>query len=321
MKIAELKQLLIDHKIYNHENEKNFITKCIFCGDHPNLSKQKHLYISKDPEVPLYRCFFCNTSGTIYKLVFSLTGSKKETEKIITKQELFESSKNLNNIQLNAKTKNVRLPDLEIDNFSNKIKYLESRLSKGFDINILKQNIVFDIKQFIEINKIDSDPKFIDFLHNNMIGFLTKHQSMLICRNIDSKSKFKFHKLVIQNIDTNLLDYISFDMNESSNTIVLSEGIFDILNPISQDIMRLNNDVLLYASGQSFCYEAMLKSICFDKSLYNGVNVIIYSDSDKPKYCYNKFIRNTKHIIGSLKIYYNKNKKDFGMNPIIPVSI
>ena len=87
---------------------------------------------------------------------------------------------------------------------------------------------------------------------------------------------------------------------------------------MNHNILNLKNEAYMFASGQSFSYESLLKSVCFDESLYK-VNVIILSDVDKEPYKYTKFIKNTEHIIDTLKIYYNKDRKDFGTFPISPV--
>jgi len=324
-KILRDNKILIDHK----ESSKNLVAICPFCGDHPNPSKRGHLYISKDKNYPIYHCFINNCVGNIHKLVKSITGSTKIANDVITKKEISNTIKtNLSTSNIKSNNNNnvnkLKLPKIEKDKFLDKIEYIKMRSCNKLDMNFFS-NLIFDVKEFLKLNPNinmihEESDKFKDFLQSNFVGFLSRNQSLLIFRNIDKNDKFKFKKYVLSNNKFDMIDYMHFENNLDSNTVVLSEGIFDIIGEMSNDTLKQFDKTLLYASGQSFSYESLLKSICFDYNLYK-VNVIILSDNDKPGYKYKKFIRNTKHIVNKLKIYYNKDKKDFGMFPIQPIQL
>ena len=63
-------------------------------------------------------------------------------------------------------------------------------------------------------------------------------------------------------------------------------------------------------SGCTFSYAELLKSVCYDKSVYQG-DIYILSDSDKQHYHYKKFLRNS-FTASSVNIVYNRFGKDFG---------
>ena len=327
MNKENLINILKEKKLYiRTHSDKNIISICPICGDHPNPRKKGHLYISLDPSKPIYHCFYGNCVGTIRKLMLELTGSHKITDSVITKKEISENIKKSKIVKKTTNKTNIKIPELSLESFPTKTEYIKKRINTNIiNIDLFKNNLIFDLKHFIKINPNiktfqNEDPSFVDKLHNKFIGFMGNNQSLLIFRNIDNNDYFKFKKYIIQEYKYNLMDYIKFNgLNKDSNLIVLSEGVFDILGLLSCNILNLFKSAKLFASGQSFSYESLLKSVCFDESLYSKVDVIILSDSDKNYYCYNKFIKNTKHIVNSLKIYYNKNKKDFGTFPIEPI--
>ena len=86
------------------------------------------------------------------------------------------------------------------------------------------------------------------------------------------------------------------------------------------DSLKIKKDVRIYAAGNSFSYQSLLKSVCFDDNLFR-CNVIILSDSDKAPYEYSKYKQENFHILNSTKIYYNSSGKDFGIFPQKPVEI
>jgi hypothetical protein len=329
MNVDLIREIVKEKDIYVKENDKNIFCKCVFCQEHKTISKQDHLRISKNPELPIYHCFLCNKSNSIRELIYYLTHSDEIAEQVLPKSELKQLSDNLKIIKSKQlKFKDIKIPELEpdLDSFPSKLEYIKNRLCTenidNYTFNLLKNNLIFNIRELINLNPgilFNEKTSLINKLQEQFVGFISHNKSKIFFRNINRNDNFKFFKYEIQNNNYNLLDYVSFKTNNTkSNTIVLSEGIFNILACITHNILNLNNESYLFASCQSFSYESALKSICFDESLYK-VNVVILSDLDKEFYCYNKFINNTQHIVENLKLYYNKNKKDFGTFPICPI--
>jgi hypothetical protein len=143
---------------------------------------------------------------------------------------------------------------------------------------------------------------------------MTKHQNALILRNIDENSEFRYFKLKIQN--SKFLDYYQlYGHDPNSNTIVLAEGIFDIMTENIFDNLNINKSTRLFASALSSKYDSLLKSVVFHEQIFTP-NVIILSDNGIDLNYYKKLKKYNNHIINKLEIYYNKIGKDFNDTPI-----
>lgn len=294
----------------------NIITKCPVCLDR-HLKEGKdhyHLYISL--EAPIFNCFQsgCNTKGVIGKLIKYIEG-KDTSEKFVNKEEIKKYEK-LKVSSTRTKKEKIKLqfPDLKTSSFPNKTFYLKKRL-KFQDVNLHNiYGLIFDINEFLHINNIVGDMKLNrlkDFLHNNFIGFVTRNNTSIIFRNIDYKSSFRYYKYKISN--SNFMDYYCINNinSDNKNTIVLSEGIFDIFCEYLFDSTDNKKNTRLYASSNSDRYQSIIKSIIFDEQLFRP-DVKILSDQFVDLDFYKKIKYFNKHIINTLTVYYNKAGKDFG---------
>tara|TARA_Y100000310_G_scaffold342450_1_gene445768 strand:- start:3399 stop:4421 length:1023 start_codon:yes stop_codon:yes gene_type:complete len=320
MDVKKLKELFIEHKLFVKESNSNFILRCIYCGDHKNESKQGHLYVSKNKDKQLYHCFYCEAKGQILKLVKDLFGNNKKVIKELNLSS-FKIKKNSIQTTKNGNGRNHRyiLPKIDFESFLKKRQYMKFRAGRNPEE---VENLIFNFHEFFNINSLtDVKTKYIsnlmfDELHNKFIGFLTRNHTKLICRRINDDSEFKFMKFDLQPDKFNMLDYYYIRGNDpTSNIIVLTEGPFNILKEYVNDTLKLKNQVRLYASGQSFSYSALLKSICFDEHLFKP-KVVILSDRDKHITSYDRFKKENKHIIKNLQIFYNRNGKDFGCTEV-----
>jgi hypothetical protein len=157
------------------------------------------------------------------------------------------------------------------------------------------------------------------FLHNNFVGFLTDHGSMVIFRNVDHSHSMKFFKLKVQ--WQSFLDYYKLSgSSPNSNKIVIAEGIFDIFSEHIYNNLNIKEDIKLYASALSSKFIALIQSIVFHEQIFRP-DVIILSDRGIDKNYYSKMKYYNKHIINSLSVYYNKTGKDFNDTPVTPVRV
>ena len=326
MDIDKLRQFLKDKNALVKENNTDFVCRDVFfCGDHPDKHKQGHLYVSKVIDYPFAHCFFCNVRMTIPDFINSVSGDKKLSELIISKNEL-------NTIHNNPNKKNKKdlrkfiIPKLDLDRFNNKTNYVLKRTDNKLDINTQIPNLIFDFNCFFSENSLsveEKDKTIIPELQNRFIGFLSNNHTKLFCRCIDPNFWMKFRKVNLQAMSYDLLDYYSIPGGSPnlSDTVVLTEGSFNALGEYGHDSLGVRDKVRLYAAGQSFSYPALLKSICFFESIFK-VDVIILSDTDKKEEDYRFFLKNNDHVINSVKLYYNKNEGgDFGCFPISPYEV
>ncbi len=294
----------------------NIITKCPFCLDHhiKTGKDHRHLYISLDS--PIFNCFQagCPAKGLIGKLIKQIEG-KDNSSQFVNKDEIKKYKKiKVKESRSKKKEINLRIPELNIDQWTNKEFYLKKRF-KFSNLNLKHiPGLIFDVNEFLNINNITGDMKLNrirDFLHTNFVGFVSKHNSLVIFRNIDDKSNFRYYKYKLTNM--NFIDYYCIGKvnNENKKTIVLSEGIFDIFCEYIFDSTKNKNTSRLYASSQSDKFHSLIKSIVFDEQLFRP-DVRILSDQGVDLDFYKKIKKYNKHIINSLTVYYNKAGKDFG---------
>lgn len=306
--IEFLKSALVDVKITG----RNIICRCPWC-EMESRKSHFHLYISVDQ--PIFHCFnkdCTKKKGTISKLVQKLSGkdiSEDFFDKSLIKTK-FEKVKNVN--------KELIFPPLDIERFDLKYNYLNDRIFFN-DINILKlPGVVFDIMEFVKINNIKLDEstiKVLPYLQDQFIGFVSDNGGLIVCRNIDKNNKFRYYKFSINNLL--MADYYRLSGNSSSsNTVVLGEGVFDILSESIFNYTNLKENTKLYAACLSTSYESLIKSIVYYEQLFK-LDVHILSDDNIKLFFYEKLKQNLTHIIDTMTIYYNKTGKDFGSSPVI----
>ena len=324
--VAKMKQVFIDANLFFKETSKNFIIKCPYCGDKKsrNGHHHAHCYVSTNENNPVAHCFYCNGSWPITKLLFDITG--KTSSEIIQVSQNYGYRTTRVIREDSIKTKKYNLPEnLEIDKFGLKAKYMNLRTFNLIDIEKIP-NLIFNVNEFFSINGIKPNIDLglskweTELLQHNFVVFLSKHHTMLYCRNIVKETKIPFRKIPLQKSNFEHLDYYEIDLkHENSDTVVLSEGNFDILGCYAYNSLKLNNKANVYASGCTFSYGELLKSVCFDRSIYRA-NVYVLSDNDKKEYHYRNFIKNAV-TAKTINIIYNRYGKDFGMIKQSPTKV
>ena len=312
----EFVQYLKDNLGYAKVSNKNIVTKCPWC-EYGKEKKHYHLYIAL--ELPIFHCWQarCEQSGFLSKLMSHIDG-KDRTDQFVDKSLIKESThkKLINPLK---EKKALEVPKINTDQFKMKSMYMKYRL--GFDVDVSSiSKLVFDVQEFVKINDIKLDDKsqgLMEFLQTNFVGFLTEHNSLLILRNIDPNASFRYYKLDLDESD--FLDYYKISgSNFNSNTVVISEGIFDIFAEQSLNTLKNRDNIKLYAATLSGSFPSLLKSLVFYEQLYR-LNVVVLSHRDVDLDVYRKMKKFNSHIIDTLSVYYNSSGKDFATFPVDPV--
>jgi len=296
---------------------KQIICRCPWCEY--NVEKDHyHLWISL--EAPIFNCFHCpdeeGHKGIISKFIKKLHGTDvSDTYVDRSKIKEYVETKVKLGRQITKKI-NLSVPEINTNMFNYKLSYLKKRF-KYADINISNiKGLVCDVEQFIHTNNIqltDTLTRLLPFLQSNFIGFITENHSMMILRNVDPTSSFRYYKLKIE--ENPIFDYYKINgLNPISKNVILAEGIFDVFSEYIFDYLNMKKDILLYATANSKKYQALLRSISFYEQIFR-IKLHILSDRGITIEDYKKMLYFNSHFIESLTIYYNKLGKDFNDTP------
>jgi hypothetical protein len=299
---------------------RELICRCPFPGCEVDQLKKGivrdhgHLYISSTD--PVFFCQKCNTKGSIFKLIRFLGGKLEDyvSPEFISDSKNSVSYKRYENFGMNK----LHVPELQENNYSNKKKYLLSRIGNDFEVNKIP-GLVFNLREFINENKIDLSrysPNLIEYLESNFIGFIASRGTKIVCRNLDPKSNFEYFKINI--IDDNYFrDVYGVFVKQfmgKSNTVVLCEGVFDLLVGITDNKLKeIKEASCFWGAVLSHHYEKSIVSV-LDLCKIPMAKFIILSDGNINVEEYYKITKNPSVI--SLEVYYNRLGEDFGERPI-----
>jgi hypothetical protein len=302
-------------------------TRCPFPGcDLQQNRKHGHLYISLNQSSgPTFFCQRCNESGLIFKLLSILDIDRtlvinKDSDCFNTKSFIKKNTSNLNSETIHE----VKIEKADISRYEHKIAYLKKRLGKEIDVDVIP-NLVLDIHSFLDLNKVKcsrEDESILNYLEDQFIGFVSSRGTKLILRNVDESTDFRYHKIALVEYPSIFKDFYGVSTNQTYakvNTIVLCEGIFDLLvainSPKLDDIKRKS---CYWACALGAYYKKLIPSV-LDYLKLPLSDVIILSDSDKSES--DKIYRDLNYLalINNLAIYYNEKSKDFGEGVSRPV--
>lgn len=304
---------------YYNGPRTEIITRCPKCE--PDSKKNHgHLYISCQD--PLFNCFKCEYSGIVSKLIVLLNGDSKhfiDPEYLnykpskIYKEDLF-SDQDREDYVFEEEEKD------ELTIF--KESYLKGRIG-DIDLSIIP-GLVYHLKDFLEKNNII--PSYwtmekIEKLDSNFVGFITTRGTKMVLRNCNSNDEFRYHNCPLITGSRFFGDFYGIKNNrvsEGLNTVVLCEGIFDLLVAITDDSFKelKENSCYWAASLGKRHYLKTLISV-LDYCRIPKANVVILSDKDLVENSYKMFY--DLPFVQNVEIYWNKYGKDFGSRPIYPL--
>jgi len=271
--------------------------------------------------MPVFHCFKCEdenkSKGTLVKLLRYLGVDPKE----YISGETLESKFSERNYDYYKKKLVIHRHEIKPQNFNNyklKTQYIHSRLGFDFDISRIPR-MIFNIREFIRDNKIDlkDKEKFLDYYDKSFVGFISDDGTVMILRNIDNNSQYRYVKLSLVENKNFFKDLYSIKWGQTkkgSNTIILCEGIFDLLVAINnKELQEAKNRSCIWASVLGCGYNNAIISALYRCKL-TASNIIILSDRDKKENYYHKIRQNP--AILNFEVYWNKYNEDFGKLPI-----
>jgi len=305
-----------------NSSRSELICRCPFPDCELDSFRQKevvrdhgHLYIST--KEPVFFCQKCNTSGSIIKLIRKCKGDPKK----------FLPAEVLDGKTFEFKYKKFEqfgiykhfIPKINPDIYKLKRQYLKYRLGQEIDLEKIP-GLVLNIREFITENKIQltgNSLRLFEYFENSFVGFITSRGTKLVLRNIDDNADIQYHKINLIEEGGFFKDIYGVHLRyplKDINTIVLCEGVFDLL-------VALNHPKLREIKEKS-CYWAAVIGTYYNKAILSVLDlcnitmsdVVILSDSNVPEKNYYWVSKNIS--VRSLSVYYNKLGEDFGKLPI-----
>ena len=308
--------------------KSELIVRCPLPGcelEHKKNHNHGRMYI--DLNSPVFHCFRCGSSGTIFKLLRYL--KLNPSDYVNGDHEVFKSGKirkTTSNIFNNDNFENLNFKNSSgiLNRYDYKLDYLRSRLGEDSQVENLP-NLVLNIKDFIFNNKVElvnRDLKLLDDYESNYIGFVGNRGNTLLLRSIFTDSPKPYQKIPLKPAGyfKDFFGIFNKSINKDKmNTIVLGEGTWDVLLPYKSEIFKeISNESCFWGAALGSEFTATLTSI-LDYVKLPQVNVILLSDRDHlpSDKIYKKL--NNHPMVNNLKLVYNKFGHDFGKRPISPI--
>ncbi|MCK5018197.1 MAG: hypothetical protein KAS32_14165 [Candidatus Peribacteraceae bacterium] len=318
---------------YFNGSRSELICRCPICERNSNKN-HGHLYIkttSSESEMPVYNCFRCSDDeprrkGTILKLL-RLIGEDPIAylpESILSVKNRGYIANTSDYYKKDFGAHKYNLPKDEEDIYKLKKQYLRGRL--GFDFKLDKlPGLILNVREFIQNNNIDMKERInmLDYYEDSFVGFVSTRGTQLHLRNIDASSSFRYAKMDLTESKTFFKDFYGVKTNRpkmnATNTIVLCEGIFDLMVSIEDSAFNeLRRNSCLWAAILGSGFSGNIASV-LDYCKLTSANFVILSDSNrKPKHY--KFF-DWHPAVKSFDLYWNRDGSDFGERPIQPVKM
>lgn len=315
----------------------NFVTcRCFYCPDGKD-PKSKHMYIAipkNDNEVSWYYCHKCHASGIVTNEVLMKWGVYDNQIGI----DITNHNKNYrrNNIRNTKTSRAIYLNNSFTSNNETslyKLNYINNRIGTNLSYEDLRKlKICLNLKDLLDCNHIQTitrDPRVVDQLDANFLGFISIDNSFINMRRLCDEGK------VISSIDSRYINYKIFNFNEDEFDmqrfytiptsidllsterikIHVAEGPFDILS-IYQNIRK--GEPGIYSSIGGSNYQG---TIFYFLKTYKLPYVEIHLYPDNDKYGSNYKMKSISDLFNSLGIpvYIHRNiypdQKDFGVSP------
>lgn len=284
---------------------------CPFCNDatRKNNPQHGHCYVSKN--LPVYYCHRCGSAGTILKLLIFTGFEDQDTIDYLKSFMKYNFVKDylylvpkikydklslLNNI--NKRIKSVNQKDLSIFN-----NYLSLRLG-----NINYSKFLLYPLYINPTEERDSSYKVFS------VGFNNSMNEFCGARLINQLGKIRYKK------EKSWYFFQPFKFQNIKN-IILSEGMFDILNIfLYGNYFTKNNSFYMSISGKN--YMSVIESLIFQELLIGQFDIHIILDSDNKYLKYLKFmiLKLVKPLNNDINIFVWKpidGLKDTGEYPLI----
>lgn len=317
--------------------DKEYLTRCPFCGDSIHL-KSAHFYINlpTDENTPvMYHCKKCNTSGVLTRSTLRSLGVEVVDEDIIP--DLIKRHKKLNGSFIRGSNKNKSIYKFRTindyisinENTEYKLKYINNRLGLNLSYqDILDCKIVLNLYDIYEANKNPYQygewlsktrhELIMNELNESFIGFLGYNNGSLNMRNLKKEKDYSKY-LNKRYVNYNLVDPSRLEgtskyyiiptiidtLNPEPVKIHIAEGPFDVLS-IFYNLYNGNKYNSIYASIEGKSYINLVKFLLADLKIINA-EIHIYFDNDIANKEIKGVLDQLKYLNIDVYFHWNRN--------------
>lgn len=307
--IETIRNLILTNKKPSHQttNKKEISVRCPYCGDSKSNLSATHLYIEMKPPFK-FHCFKCETSGVLSQEVFRDLGifNTDLSLAIINANKQFRSNSGIQKVSY----KKHKLINNAYDSYSsrNAVLYFNNRYGTNYSNESLIRafRAVTDPIQFFKDNNIKVPDGIFDY--SNAIGFISSDSSHIVFRDISGKSKKRYNNLNlfpyddISSISKTYNIPTDIDIMKEKVTLVITEGIFDIIGVYNHFYNNEKNMIFAAACGKA--YNAVILN--YIRMGFLNLDIVIYSDADVNINFYRSLKSNSPYLKNSkITVFYN----------------
>ena len=280
----------------------HFATYCPYCGDQfrRHNPSHGHLYISKT--LPLFYCHKCSASGTILRLLVEMDFDDQETLNYLKSIMKFNFVKDYIKDRPKTKFNQKKLTE----SITNKIKKISPENLNVFNDYLTSRLGVIPYTKFLLYPTLiqPNDKIKQEFL---AVGFNNSNSIFVGARLMKQVGKIRYKT------NPNSLYYFQEFNFEKITNIILSEGVFDILNIYLYTTHFSYKDTFFMSmSGKN--YLSVLERLIIQDLLIGDFHIHFVLDSD------NKYSKFLKFKAGKLASLFNPNIKISVWKPVEPLN-
>lgn len=307
--IENIRNLILTHKKPSHQttNKKEVSVRCPYCGDSKSNQSATHMYIEMKPPFR-FHCFKCETSGVLNQETFRDLGifNTELSLSVINANKSFRSNKGIQKVSY----KKRKLINTPVDSLAsmNAVNYFNNRYGTNFTnefiVNTFKA--VTDPLNFFKENNIFVPNGVFDY--SNAIGFISSDSSHIVFRDIGGRSEKRYNNLnIIPNDDVSTISKTynisgNIDIMQEKTTLVITEGIFDIIGVYNHFYQNTDNTIFAAACGKA--YNAVILN--YIRMGFLNLDVVIFSDADVNINFYKALKNNSPYLKNSrITVFYN----------------
>lgn len=269
--------------------------RCMYCADSKTMS-HGHFYIKiplNEEDISVFNCVKCHAAGVVTPEKIIEWGLSFDGGIIQNIADTNQQYKKKNGNKFSTTTMyNLWNPlDITEDDLTKfKLKYISNRLGFPWTLrNCIDNKIILNLNDLLKVNHLNGtrDPRIIQTLDSNFIGFISYDNAFCNMRNLDIGEVYK-------TINKRYINYNIYDQLDNTRKFYLlpttiypnslnpikihiAEGPFDILSIKYNISKEIENNIYIGITGSG--YKGILRFLLTELGLIN-IELHLYPDND-----------------------------------------